>query len=77
MVHFEDELAIQLEDRFVRPDRAPDYLAQDFTQNTPNTVEHRPEHPDHHDRERQAPVCGRSRRCRGRRCPRLPGGRRR
>jgi GntR family transcriptional regulator, histidine utilization repressor len=37
VVHFEDELAIQLEDRFVRPDRAPDYLAQDFTHNTPNT----------------------------------------
>jgi hypothetical protein len=36
VVHFEDELAIQLKDRFVRPDRAPDYLAQDFTQNTPN-----------------------------------------
>jgi GntR family histidine utilization transcriptional repressor len=37
VVHFEDELPIQLEDRFVRPDRAPDYLEQDFTRDTPNT----------------------------------------
>jgi len=37
MVHFEDELAIQLEDRFVLPELAPDYLAQDFTRDPPNT----------------------------------------
>jgi GntR family histidine utilization transcriptional repressor len=37
VVHFEDEIAIQLEDRLVKPDLAPEYLAQDFTRTTPNT----------------------------------------
>ncbi|MFD3508148.1 histidine utilization repressor [Nocardia sp. NPDC058666] len=37
LVHFEDGVAIQLEDRFVNPAQAPDYLAQDFTTVTPNT----------------------------------------
>ncbi len=36
LVHFEDEVAIQLEDRHVHPDLAPDYLEQDFTTQTPN-----------------------------------------
>ncbi|MGW4352633.1 histidine utilization repressor [Nocardia sp. NPDC004582] len=37
LVHFEDGLAIQLEDRFVNPELAPRYLEQDFTTTTPNT----------------------------------------
>lgn len=36
VVHFEDGVAIQLEDRHVHPDLAPDYLHQDFTRQTPN-----------------------------------------
>ncbi|GAA2384509.1 histidine utilization repressor [Gordonia cholesterolivorans] len=36
LVHFEDETPIQVEDRFVNPAEAPDYLAQDFTELTPN-----------------------------------------
>lgn len=36
VVHYEDEVPIQLEDRFVNPDVAPDYLSQDFTAQTPN-----------------------------------------
>jgi GntR family histidine utilization transcriptional repressor len=36
MVHFEDETPIQVEDRFVNPNEAPDYLRQDFTAITPN-----------------------------------------
>jgi GntR family transcriptional regulator, histidine utilization repressor len=35
LVHFEDELPIQLEDRFIRPSFAPSYLEQDFTLQTP------------------------------------------
>lgn len=36
ILHHEDDLPIQLEDRFVNPSVAPDYLAQDFTRITPN-----------------------------------------
>ncbi|MER7080864.1 histidine utilization repressor [Saccharopolyspora kobensis] len=37
VVHFEDGVAIQLEDRHVSPELAPDYLDQDFTAQTPNS----------------------------------------
>ncbi len=36
IIHFENDLPIQLEERTVHPDRAPDYLLQDFTAVTPN-----------------------------------------
>lgn len=36
LVHLEDEVPIQLSDRYVNPMLAPDYLRQDFTQLTPN-----------------------------------------
>jgi GntR family transcriptional regulator, histidine utilization repressor len=36
VVHFENGLPIQVEDRHVNPDVAPDYLSQDFTTQTPN-----------------------------------------
>ncbi len=36
ILHFENELPIQVEDRHVNPQVVPDYLAQDFTQRTPN-----------------------------------------
>ena len=36
VVHFEDDLPIQVEDRYVNPAVAPDYLAQDFASQTPN-----------------------------------------
>ena len=36
VVHFENDLAIQVEDRHVNPKVAPDYLTQDFTTQTPN-----------------------------------------
>jgi GntR family transcriptional regulator, histidine utilization repressor len=36
ILHFEEGWPIQLEDRYVNPDFAPDYLAQDFTSTTPN-----------------------------------------
>jgi len=36
MVHSEDGIHIQLEDRFVNPAWAPDYLEQDFLRITPN-----------------------------------------
>ncbi|MFZ2527502.1 MAG: histidine utilization repressor [Rhodococcus sp. (in: high G+C Gram-positive bacteria)] len=36
LVHFEDDTPIQLEDRFVDPAQAPEYLEQDFTVLTPN-----------------------------------------
>lgn len=36
VVHFEDGLPIQVEDRHVNPAVAPDYLAQDFASQTPN-----------------------------------------
>lgn len=35
LVHFEDGLALQCEDRYVNPACAPDYLRTDFTQITP------------------------------------------
>ncbi|WP_244639471.1 histidine utilization repressor [Aureimonas endophytica] len=37
IVHREDDLPIQIEDRFVNPRLAPDYMAQDFTTITPNS----------------------------------------
>lgn len=37
VVHFEDGVAIQLEDRYVNPRFAPGYLEQDFTRRTPFT----------------------------------------
>lgn len=36
IVHSEDDLPMQIEDRFVNPASAPDYLAQDFGATTPN-----------------------------------------
>lgn len=36
IVHFEDDTAIQLEDRLVNPALVPDYLLQDFARSTPN-----------------------------------------
>jgi GntR family histidine utilization transcriptional repressor len=36
VVHFENGQPIQVEDRHVNPEVAPDYLAQDFTSQTPN-----------------------------------------
>ncbi len=36
LVHFEDGIPIQVENRWVNPVLAPDYLEQDFTQSTPN-----------------------------------------
>lgn len=36
IIHFENDLPIQLEERTVHPDRAPEYLLQDFTAVTPN-----------------------------------------
>jgi GntR family histidine utilization transcriptional repressor len=36
IVHFENDLPIQLEDRWVNAALAPDYMEQDFTQTTPN-----------------------------------------
>ncbi len=36
VVHFENDQPIQVEDRFVNPQTAPEYLAQDFTTQTPN-----------------------------------------
>jgi len=35
IVHYENNTPIQLEKRYVNPELAPDYLAQDFTQKTP------------------------------------------
>jgi GntR family histidine utilization transcriptional repressor len=35
LVHFDNGVALQCEDRFVNPDRAPDYLHVDFTRTTP------------------------------------------
>ena len=44
LVHFENGVPIQLEDRYVNPALAPDLLAHDFTQVTPSSVlfEHAP-----------------------------------
>ncbi len=36
VIHFEDNIAIQLEDRFVNPCLAPDYIKQDFNNLTAN-----------------------------------------
>lgn len=36
VVHFEDEQPIQVEDRYVNPRVAPDYMALDFASQTPN-----------------------------------------
>jgi GntR family histidine utilization transcriptional repressor len=36
IVHFENEVPIQLEDRWVNPACAPAYMEQDFTSITPN-----------------------------------------
>ena len=36
IVHFENEVPIQVEDRWVNPACAPDYMAQDFSSMTPN-----------------------------------------
>ena len=35
IVHFENDVPLQCEDRYVNPDCAPDYLSVDFTQITP------------------------------------------
>ncbi len=36
IVHFENDAPIQVEDRWVSAELAPDYMEQDFTQTTPN-----------------------------------------
>lgn len=36
VVHFENDVPIQVEDRYVNPNIAPDYLTQDFSSQTPN-----------------------------------------
>lgn len=36
IVHFENDIPIQVEDRWVNPDVAPDYMQQDFSTTTPN-----------------------------------------
>jgi GntR family histidine utilization transcriptional repressor len=36
IIHCENDIPVQLEDRYVNPDMAPGYLAQDFTRDTPN-----------------------------------------
>ncbi len=36
IVHFENDVPIQLEDRWVNPEVAPDYMQQDFSAITPN-----------------------------------------
>lgn len=36
VVHYENDVPIQVEDRHVNPQVAPDYLTQDFTTQTPN-----------------------------------------
>jgi GntR family histidine utilization transcriptional repressor len=35
LLHYEDEVPIQMEERYVRPSFAPDYLERDFEQQTP------------------------------------------
>jgi GntR family histidine utilization transcriptional repressor len=35
MVHFDNGVALQCEDRYVNPERAPDYLSVDFSRTTP------------------------------------------
>ncbi len=36
ILHYEDQLPLQLEERYVNPEWAPDYLVQDFSRTTPN-----------------------------------------
>ncbi|MNO92920.1 UTRA domain protein [compost metagenome] len=36
VVHFENEVPVQIEERYVNPQVVPDYLKQDFTRITPN-----------------------------------------
>lgn len=36
LLHFENDLPVQLEERYISPTFAPDYLMQDFTRQTPN-----------------------------------------
>jgi GntR family histidine utilization transcriptional repressor len=36
IVHIDDDVPVQVEDRYVNPAVAPDYLAQDFARETPN-----------------------------------------
>ncbi|MFT7686803.1 MAG: GntR family histidine utilization transcriptional repressor [Candidatus Azotimanducaceae bacterium] len=36
IVHFENDLAVQYEDRYINPKFAPDYLGQNFLDQTPN-----------------------------------------
>jgi len=36
IVHAENDIPVQLEERYVNPETAPDYLAQDFAEVTPN-----------------------------------------
>lgn len=36
VLHHENEVPVQVEDRFVNPAAAPEYLAQDYTRTTPN-----------------------------------------
>lgn len=36
IVHYEDDIPLQWEDRLVNPSMAPEYLQQDFSQRTPN-----------------------------------------
>lgn len=38
LIHHENNIAIQVEDRYVNPFWVPDYLQTDFTQHTPNEV---------------------------------------
>ncbi|MBP2170509.1 GntR family histidine utilization transcriptional repressor [Erwinia toletana] len=37
IIHYENELPVQLEDRLVNPQMAPDYLQQDYARQTPYT----------------------------------------
>ena len=36
MVHYENDIPVQIEDRCVNAERIPDYLNQDYTQTTPH-----------------------------------------
>lgn len=36
VLHFENDTPVQLEERYISPDFAPDYIKQDFTRLTPN-----------------------------------------
>jgi len=36
IVHYQDDIPVQIEDRYVNPALAPEYLAQDFSVHTPN-----------------------------------------